>query len=112
MANLARVFVCIADESKLVTQLGCFPIPVEVLPFARGLVANEVGNLGGAAKLRDRFTTDNGNQILDVSGLVIDDPDTLETQLNQIPGVVSNGIFAQRRPDIVLVADARGALHV
>ena len=108
VAAVARKFVCIADESKLVPVLGKFPLPVEVIPMARSHVARRLAALGGQPKLRDGFTTDNGNQILDVSGLVITDPVALEAQLNNIAGVVTNGLFALRGADILLLGTPSG----
>lgn len=107
VAACAKSFICIADGSKLVPVLGAFPLPVEVLPMARSYVARELVKLGGQPKLRD-FTTDNGNVILDVSGLKILDPVALEAQINQIVGVVTNGLFAARPADMLLLATADG----
>ncbi|MEW5709626.1 MAG: ribose-5-phosphate isomerase RpiA [Pseudomonadota bacterium] len=108
VAAVAETFVCIADESKLVDVLGKFPLPVEVIPMARSFVARELAKLGGIPAWRQGFVTDNGNVILDVRGLVILDPPALESEINQIPGVVANGIFARRRADLLLLATARG----
>ena len=108
VAGASRRFVCIADESKLVPVLGKFPLPVEVIPMARSFVARELAKLGGMPELRPRVTTDNGNLILDVRGLTIMKPVELETRINQIPGVVTNGIFALRPADILLLAGAGG----
>ena len=108
VAGASRRFVCIADESKLVPVLGKFPLPVEVIPMARSFVARELAKLGGMPELRPRVTTDNGNLILDVRGLTIMKPVELETRINQIPGVVTNGIFALRPADILLLAGAEG----
>ena len=104
----ARTFVCIADESKLVDVLGRFPLPVEVIPMARSYVARELVKLGGQPEWRPNFVTDNGNVILDVWNLHIDKPVELETRLNQIPGVVTNGLFAQRPADVLLLGTASG----
>jgi ribose 5-phosphate isomerase A len=101
-------FVCIVDESKLVERLGAFPLPVEAIPMARRQVALAIAGLGGRAAEREGFTTDNGNVILDVHGLRIEDPAGLETALNQIPGVVTNGLFAHRPADVVLVGGPHG----
>ena len=101
-------FVCIADQSKLTDRLGSFPLPVEVIPMARGLAARALAELGGSPRWRQGFSTDNGNLILDVSGLEIDDPAALEAQINNIPGVVCNGIFAANRADLVLAAGPGG----
>jgi ribose 5-phosphate isomerase A len=108
VASVAKKFVCIADESKLVQSLGSFPLPIEVLPLAREAVARVTRELGGNPVLRAGFTTDNGNQILDVHGLVISDPVALESRLNQVPGVVTNGLFAARGADVALLATQQG----
>ncbi len=108
VASVAQTFVCIADESKLVQTLGRFPLPIEVLPLAREAVARVVQGLGGVPVLRKGFTTDNGNQILDVQGLSIVDPLGLEQRLNQVPGVVTNGLFAVRSADVALLATQQG----
>lgn len=107
VAACAKSFICIADGSKLVPVLGRFPLPVEVLPMARSHVARELIKLGGQPQLRD-FTTDNGNVILDVHGLVILNPVELEAQINQIVGVVTNGLFAARGADVLLLGTADG----
>lgn len=108
VAAVARRFVCIADQSKLVEVLGKFPLPVEVLPMARSYVARELVRLGGQPALRQGFTTDNGNVILDVHNLQILDPPQLESALNQITGVVTNGLFARRGADVLLLATDQG----
>jgi ribose 5-phosphate isomerase A len=108
IAEVSRVFVCIADASKLVPILGAFPLPVEVIPMARALVARRLTAIGGRPVLRAGTTTDNGNQILDVHGLSITDPVALEAALNQIPGVVTVGLFAQRPADVVLIGSDSG----
>jgi ribose 5-phosphate isomerase A len=108
VAAMAQRFVCIADESKLVQVLGRFPLPIEVLPLAREAVARVARELGGEPVLRAGFTTDNGNQILDVHGLTILDAVALEARLNQVPGVVTNGLFAARPADVALLATQRG----
>ena len=108
VAQASRKFVCIADASKLVPVLGKFPLPVEVIPMARSFVARELVKLGGMPELRQGVTTDNGNLILDVRGLTILDPVGLETAINMIPGVVTNGIFARRSADVLLLATAEG----
>lgn len=108
VAGASRKFVCIADASKLVPVLGRFPLPVEVIPMARSFVAREIVKLGGQPELRAGFTTDNGNLILDVRGLTIMDPVTLESTLDHIPGVVTNGLFARRPADVLLLASATG----
>lgn len=108
VAAASRKFVCIADRSKLVDVLGRFPLPVEVIPMARSYVARRITRLGGQPVLREGFTTDNGNVILDVHNLRIVDPPTLEAELNQIVGVVTNGLFAQRPADILLLGTDTG----
>ncbi len=105
---VARTFVCIADESKLVDVLGRFPLPVEVIPMARSYVARELVKLGGQPEWRPNFVTDNGNAILDVWNLHIDNPVELEMRVNQIPGVVTNGLFAQRGADVLLLGTSSG----
>ncbi|MCS7102088.1 MAG: ribose-5-phosphate isomerase A, partial [Burkholderiaceae bacterium] len=97
-----------ADESKRVDVLGRFPLPVEVIPMARAYVARELAKLGGVPKLREGFVTDNGNMILDVHGLRISDPVALEARINQIAGVVTNGIFAARGADVLLLGTREG----
>ena len=108
VAACARYFICVADQTKLVGVLGKFPLPVEVIPMARGHVARELVKLGGQPVLREGFTTDNGNVILDVRNLNILDPVALETQINQITGVVTNGLFARRPADILLLGTESG----
>ncbi len=108
IAASADEFICIVDDAKLVDRLGRFPLPVEVLPMARGLVARKLSGMGGRPEYRQGVVTDNGNVILDVRDLSIDDPDALESAINDIVGVVANGIFAANRPDVVLVASATG----
>ena len=108
VAAVARKFVCVADQSKLVEVLGKFPLPVEVIPMARSYVAREIARLGGQPMLRQGFTTDNGNVILDVRGLQILNPVELETALNQITGVVTNGLFARRGADVLLLGTDSG----
>ncbi len=108
VAAVSRKFVCVADDSKLVNMLGKFPLPVEVIPMARSYVARELVKLGGQPRWREGFITDNGNMILDVHHLQILEPVKLETQLNQIAGVVCNGIFAQRPADVLLLGSEEG----
>ncbi len=108
VAAVAETFICIADGSKLVQALGKFPLPVEVIPMARAQVARELAKLGGTPKLREGFLTDNGNIILDVHGLSIADPVDLESRINQIVGVVANGLFARRGADILLLGTPEG----
>lgn len=108
IAAAARHFVCIADESKLVDTLGRFPLPVEVIPMARCLVARELARLGGRPVHRAGVVTDNGNHILDVHDLAITDPADLESRINQITGVVTVGLFARRPADVLLLASPAG----
>lgn len=108
VAAVSRKFVCIIDASKLVDVLGAFPLPVEVIPMARSHVARQIVKLGGQPVLRDNFTTDNGNIILDVHNLRIVDPGELEEKLNNITGTVCNGLFARRPADVLLVANDAG----
>ena len=108
VAACAKSFICICDASKLVPVLGKFPLPVEVIPMARSQVARALVALGGQPQLREGFTTDNGNIILDVHGLTILDPVALEAQLNQIVGVVTNGLFAARPANVLLLATQDG----
>ena len=108
VAAVSRRFVCIADASKLVPVLGGFPLPVEVIPMARAHVARAIAELGGRPRLREGFVTDNGNVVLDVAGLSIADPVGLEERLNNIVGVVTNGLFARRGADVVLLGTPAG----
>ena len=108
VAGSSEKFVCIADKTKLVDTLGAFPLPVEVIPMARELVARALVRLGGTPVLREGFTTDNGNIILDVHGLKISDAVGLERQLNHIPGVVTNGLFALRPADVLILGTPEG----
>jgi len=108
VAAVATQFVCIADDSKLVDRLGTFPLPIEVIPMARSYVARELVKLGGKPTWREGFLTDNGNVILDIYGLHILNPVELETTLNQITGVVTNGLFARRPADILLLGGDNG----
>ncbi|MBK8958089.1 MAG: ribose-5-phosphate isomerase RpiA [Proteobacteria bacterium] len=108
VAQASLKFVCIMDDSKLVARLGAFPLPVEVIPMARSFVARELVKLGGAPEWRAGFTTDNGNLILDVHNLAIDNPVTLEEAINHIPGVVTNGLFARRPADVLLIGTDHG----
>lgn len=108
VAGAADKFVCIADDTKLVKVLGKFPLPIEVIPMAQALVAREMVKLGGNPVLRAGFTTDNGNIILDVHGLEIIDPVALENRINQIAGVVTNGLFAIRPADVLILGGANG----
>ena len=108
VAAASKQFVCIVDDSKLVSVLGKFPLPIEVISMAQNYVARQVSQLGGQPKLREGFVTDNGNVILDVHNMEIKNPVELEQELNGIVGVVTNGLFAQRPADIVLIASANG----
>lgn len=112
VAAVAKQFICIIDDSKQVGVLGDFPLPVEVIPMARSYVARELVKLGGDPVYREGVVTDNGNVILDVYNLEILEPRTLEAQINQIVGVVTNGLFAQRGADIVLVASDDGVTTI
>ncbi|MFW2440658.1 MAG: ribose-5-phosphate isomerase RpiA [Arenicellales bacterium] len=108
VAAASEKFVCIADDSKLVDVLGSFPLPVEVIPMARSYVAREIVKLGGQPVLREGFTTDNGNVILDINNMSIIDPVDLETKLDLITGMVTNGLFARRGADVFLMATSNG----
>lgn len=108
VAAVSRKFICIADDSKLVDVLGAFPLPIEVIPMARSYVARKLTGMGGKPVLRPGFTTDNGNVILDVHNLQILDPVKLEEELNNIVGVVTNGLFARRPADVLLLGTADG----
>jgi ribose 5-phosphate isomerase A len=108
VAAASRKFVCIADDSKLVDVLGAFPLPIEVIPMARSYVARQIVKLGGTPVLREGFTTDNGNVILDVHNFKIMEPAKLEAELNNIPGVVTNGLFALRPADVLLLGGVDG----
>jgi len=112
VAAASRKFVCIVDDTKMVDILGAFPLPVEVIPMARSYVARQLVALGGTPELREGFITDNGNEILDVHNLKIIDPPALESTINQISGVVTVGLFAQRRADIVLIGSDTGLKRV
>lgn len=104
----SKKFICIVDESKQVAKLGAFPLPIEVIPMARSMVAKELLLLGGDPVLREGMTTDNGNQILDIYNLDILKPVELEEALNQIPGIVCNGLFARRAADVILIGSGDG----
>ena len=110
LASMAKKYVCIADGSKAVRILGRFPLPVEVIPMAVHAVARRLEAMGGRPVLRD-FTTDNGCKILDVHGLSIQDPVGLEREMNQIPGVVTVGLFAQRKADVLLLGTDEGVVE-
>ncbi len=108
VAHASEKFICIADQSKLVDRLGAFPLPVEVIPMAQSMIAREMVKLGGQPELRTGFTTDNGNIILDVYNLDIQNPVELERQINQLPGVVTVGLFAIRGADVLLLGTQDG----
>ena len=112
VAQLAEQFISIVDDSKLVKHLGRFPVAVEVIPVARSMVARELVKLGGDPEYREGFITDNGNIILDVFNLTINEPLDLEERINRITGVVENGIFAHRSADVVLLASQDGVKRV
>ena len=112
VAASAEKFVCIADGSKLVDVLGAFPLPVEVIPMARSMVARELVKLGGQPVYREGFVTDNGNDILDTHNLEIMEPAKLEQTLNNIPGVVTNGLFALRPADVLLLGTEDGVKKI
>lgn len=112
VAAVAKIFVCIVDDSKVVDRLGAFPLPVEVIPLARSYVARRLRTLGGRPEWREGFVTDNGNQILDVHNLEIIDPPRLESEINQIAGVVTNGLFANRAADLLLVGSEDGVQQI
>lgn len=103
VAHISRQFICIADESKYVERLGRFPLPIEVIPMARSMIAREVTLMQGVPRWREGFVTDNGNEIIDVANLDMTDPRTLEETINQIPGVVTVGLFAGRAADVLLL---------
>lgn len=108
VAAVSKKFICIVDSTKVVDVMGSFPLPVEVIPMARSYVARELVKLGGQPVYREGFVTDNGNVILDVHGLKIIEPTKFEAQLNNITGVVTNGLFALRPADVVLVGSSTG----
>ena len=105
VAAAAKEFICIVDDSKLVEVLGSFPLPVEVIPESRSMVSRKIVAIGGRPVYRSGFVTDQGNQILDIHDIRISNPEEMEILLNNIPGVVDNGIFAFDKPEIVLVGD-------
>ena len=110
LAGASRRFICIVDDTKIVDVLGKFPIPVEVIPMAQSYVARQIVKAGGQPILREKFVSDNGNQILDIHNLTVTDPVKLEIELNQIPGVVTVGIFARRKADILLIGEKNGVI--
>jgi ribose 5-phosphate isomerase A len=112
VAAVARQFVCIADEGKLKDVLGGFPLPIEVIPLARAYVGREMARLGGRAQLREGFVSDYGNIILDVRGLAIPDPVEMEATIDRIAGVVTNGLFARRRADLLLLGTPSGVRSI
>jgi ribose 5-phosphate isomerase A len=112
VAQVAERFICIADNSKFVKRLGNFPVPVEVIPMARSMVARQLVQLGGDPEYREGFVTDNGNIILDVFNLTINEPLDMEERINRITGVVENGIFAHRTADVILLASQEGVKRV
>ena len=111
-AAVSNRFICIVDDTKMVDVLGRFPLPVEVIPMARSYVAREIVKLGGQPVLRENFSTDNGNVILDIHNLSIVNPVEMEGRINEIVGVVTNGLFAVRRADLLLVADERQVVRL
>ena len=110
VAAASKQFICIIDDTKLVPLLGNFPLPIEVIPMAQSYVAREIIKLGGQPELRQDFITDNGNVILDIHNLKIENPSELENKLNQITGVVTNGLFAKRPADVLIVASDNGVI--
>ena len=108
LASAADLFVCMVDQSKRVERLGKFALPIEVIPMATQLLCRRIMALGGLPAIREGITTDNGNSIIDVAGLSFVDPVALETELNQLPGAVCNGVFARRRADVCITAGAGG----
>lgn len=109
LAGAARRFVCIADETKLVGMLGSFPLPIEVIPMARSFVSRQIIKMRGQPFWREGFVTDNGNEIIDVHNLSIVNPREMETRINQIPGVVTVGLFAHRGADVLIVGNRNDA---
>ena len=112
VAAASESFICIADDSKLVPMLGAFPLPIEVIPMAKSYVARQIVKLGGNPILRDNVITDNGNVIIDVHDLKIENPIELESNINQIVGVVTNGLFAQRGADVLLLGGSDGVRKI
>ena len=112
IAQAALKFVCIVDDSKIVARLGEFPLPIEVVPMARSFVARELAKAGGTPEWRQSFVTDNGNHIIDVYNLDVSRPVQLEEHLNQIPGIVTNGLFARRPADVLLVGSNDGVQRI
>ncbi len=112
VAAASDQFVCIADESKFVQQLGAFPLPIEVIAMARQMIGGKLESMGAQARWRQGFVTDNGHQILDVSGLNLSDPRATERELSLIPGVVTVGLFAQRPADVLILGSAHGVREI
>ncbi|MFT6407853.1 MAG: ribose 5-phosphate isomerase A [Arenicella sp.] len=112
VAAASDKFICIADDSKLVSMLGAFPLPVEVIPMSKSYIARQLVKLGGNPILRDGVITDNGNLIIDVHDLKIENPVELERQINQLAGVVTNGLFAQRGADVLLLGGEQGVVKI
>lgn len=112
LAGAARKFVCIIDDSKLVGMLGEFPLPIEVLPMAQAFVARQVIKMGGRPVWREGFVTDNGNHIIDIHDLPIGNPLEMETRINQVPGILTAGIFAHRAADVLLIASDQGVRQI
>ncbi len=108
VAHASQKFVCIADDSKLVDRLGAFPLPLEVIAMAQSMIAREMVRLGGQPQLRTGFITDNGNVIIDVRNLSIENPPEMENQINKLPGVVTVGLFANRGADVLLLGGKQG----
>ena len=108
VAAASRRFVCVADHTKLVDTLGAFPLPIEVIPMARSYVARQIAKMGGKPVLRENFVTDNGNVILDIHNLDITEPAKIEVELNNIVGIVTNGLFACRPADVLLLGTPSG----
>ena len=112
LASASKKIICIVDSSKVVDVLGKYPLPVEVIPMAKSYISREIIRLGGQPELRQNFVTDNGNLILDIHNLTIIDPPQMEKQINNIAGVVTNGIFAIRPADLVLVGQSNGTIRL
>lgn len=112
VAAASDKFICIADDSKLVDVLGAFPLPIEVIPMAKSFVARQLVKLGGNPVLREGVITDNGNTIIDVHGMTIENPVETERKINQIAGVVTNGLFAQRGADVLLLGGTDGVTKI
>lgn len=111
VAALAKTFICIVDQSKVVQALGDFPLPIEVIPMARSYVSREMVKMGGMPRYREGFVTDNGNEIIDIYDLLINEPIALEEKINHIAGVVAVGLFARRHADILLIGQSDGTVN-